>query len=683
MKRALCSLAVLALLATSAAAQPPAFGYKSWKPPGANLAALPSTGNSIGDARVALDTFILYIWDGNSWETNSSGAGVTDGDKGDITVSGSGATWAVDADSIALGTDTTGGYAASVSEAGPATTATALAADPSDCSANQYANAISASGALSCAAIADADVPDGITVTLAGTATALAANGSNCSAGNYPLGVDASGAVESCTAVPVDTDDQTATEVPYTPTTGTDWTDPDPTQAGAALDALGARLKVEEGKADDDQPDSDSEVPDSITVSGAVSPSAFTFPASAAPLQTTDAQAAWDSDDNRLTVGDGAATLVLYPGAHAGAVSEGGAATTATALAANGANCSAGSYPLGVDASGAVESCTAAGGGGIGGTLSATDLAIAINSGTGGSTLQSSAATLTTAGSLTIPSAESIEWSTDAGIVRSAAGVVKVTDGGSGSGSLETGEIRGNTTNDYLRVHRSDDKMTQRFFDFDDDFYVGWNGSREAGIAFSTNSVRALNGAGATFNFEAKLFRSGSDVRVGYDTNSGAVDIKNTGSIAWSSTADVTGAKDSGLTRGAVGALRVTNGSTGLGALLSGVLVEANTAVAASPRAILATESGMCWTNEGATALNVYNEPTAVAGNQSCFIVVDTDGIRVNAAAGDILHIPGDASTAGGYCESTTLDSSVTWVATNATDLRARQLVGTWSCDGP
>ena len=35
---------------------------------------------------------------------------------------------------------------------------------------------------------------------------------------------------------------------------------------------------------------------------------------------------------------------------------------TATALAANGANCGAGNYPLGVDASGAVESCTAAGG---------------------------------------------------------------------------------------------------------------------------------------------------------------------------------------------------------------------------------------------------------------------------------------------------------------------------------
>ncbi len=36
-----------------------------------------------------------------------------------------------------------------------------------------------------------------------------------------------------------------------------------------------------------------------------------------------------------------------------------GNAATASALAANGANCSAGSFPLGVDASGAAESCTA------------------------------------------------------------------------------------------------------------------------------------------------------------------------------------------------------------------------------------------------------------------------------------------------------------------------------------
>ena len=124
---------------------------------------------------------------------------------------------------------------------GNAATATALASNPTDCAANQFANTIAASGNLTCAAIADADVPDTITAssylllaggtltgilngtnialtyglsaatstitTLTGslvgnasTATALAANGANCAAGQYPLGVNASGAVEDCTA---------------------------------------------------------------------------------------------------------------------------------------------------------------------------------------------------------------------------------------------------------------------------------------------------------------------------------------------------------------------------------------------------------------------------------------------------------------------------------------------------
>ncbi len=80
-----------------------------------------------------------------------------------------------------------------------------------------------------------------------------------------------------------------------------------------------------------------------------------------------------------------------------------GNAGTATALAANGANCDAGSYPLGVDASGAAEGCTVAGGGGggIGGSVGSTDNAIPRADGTGGATLQSSSATIDDSGYLT------------------------------------------------------------------------------------------------------------------------------------------------------------------------------------------------------------------------------------------------------------------------------------------
>jgi hypothetical protein len=52
--------------------------------------------------------------DSNFYGLLMAPGGISDGDKGDITVSGSGATWTIDADSVALGTDTTGNYVASV-----------------------------------------------------------------------------------------------------------------------------------------------------------------------------------------------------------------------------------------------------------------------------------------------------------------------------------------------------------------------------------------------------------------------------------------------------------------------------------------------------------------------------------------------------------------------------------------
>lgn len=71
---------------------------------------------------------------------------------------------------------------------------------------------------------------------------------------------------------------------------------------------------------------------------------------------TIGAEAAFTYDDatNVLTVGQASTTLLTFTTAWGSLV---GNADTATALAANGGNCSAGNAPLGVDASGAVESC--------------------------------------------------------------------------------------------------------------------------------------------------------------------------------------------------------------------------------------------------------------------------------------------------------------------------------------
>ncbi len=134
----------------------------------------------------------------------------------------------------------------------------------------------------------------------AGTATALAANGTNCSAGNYPLGVDASGNAEGCTAAGTGT---------VTAVTGT-WPIVSSGGATPAISYAGFGTT------------SDTGVGHNLM------------------LYTSNAG-----------VVVGAATSTLNIGGNAG---------TATALAANGTNCSAGNYPLGVDASGNSENCTAA-----------------------------------------------------------------------------------------------------------------------------------------------------------------------------------------------------------------------------------------------------------------------------------------------------------------------------------
>jgi hypothetical protein len=56
---------------------------------------------------------------------------------------------------------------------GNASTATALAANPSDCAANTFATTIAANGNLTCASISDADVPNSITIDLATLATTV------------------------------------------------------------------------------------------------------------------------------------------------------------------------------------------------------------------------------------------------------------------------------------------------------------------------------------------------------------------------------------------------------------------------------------------------------------------------------------------------------------------------------
>lgn len=82
-----------------------------------------------------------------------------------------------------------------------ADTALALDANPSDCSANQFATTIAANGNLTCSAIVDADVPNDITIN---AAAALAANPVDCSSNQFANAIGANGDL-TCAAL-VDAD---------------------------------------------------------------------------------------------------------------------------------------------------------------------------------------------------------------------------------------------------------------------------------------------------------------------------------------------------------------------------------------------------------------------------------------------------------------------------------------------
>lgn len=187
-----------------------------------------------------------------------------------------------------------------------------------------------------------------ITATSAATATALAANPTNCSAGSFPLGIDAAGVVESCT------DAATQAEL------NTHLADAGAHSAGiagnaataTALAANGTNCGAGEAAAGVDA--SGNAEGCQAVGGGGGTPNVLDLGDDDVNESTDLVEIAVVGDTNSIFTEPTANKLLIdltkdWPKADL--------ADAATALAANGANCSAGSAPLGVDASGAVESC--------------------------------------------------------------------------------------------------------------------------------------------------------------------------------------------------------------------------------------------------------------------------------------------------------------------------------------
>lgn len=86
-------------------------------------------------------------------------------------------------------------------------------------------------------------------------------------------------------------------------------------------------------------------------------------------------------------------------------------------------------------------------------------------------------------------------------------------------------------------------------------------------------------------------------------------------------------------------------------------------------------------TNEGATGLVTLTLPAAAAGIQYTYYVQDSDGIKVQAAAGDTIRRAATVSASAGYVKSVVVGGSLTLVAVNATEWVSLSELGTWTTD--
>jgi hypothetical protein len=104
------------------------------------------------------------------------------------------------------------------------------------------------------------------------------------------------------------------------------------------------------------------------------------------------------------------------------------------------------------------------------------------------------------------------------------------------------------------------------------------------------------------------------------------------------------------------------------------------TATEAAPHVLSADESNRAIVPTNTTAKSQIDLPSAASGLVFSFTVYTSQGLRIRAAAGDIIRIAGiGASGSAGYAESTVLYSSLILLAVNPTHWHALAMTGTWT----
>jgi len=248
---------------------------------------------------------------------------------------------------------------------------------------------------------------------------------------------------------------------------------------------------------------------------------------------------------------------------------------------------------------------------------------------------------------LLLASGADIRWSTDTGLARSAAGVVKVTDGGAGAGNLIVGDnlLKNDATasSSGIAVRNTAD-----------------NGYRQVwaeSFRFRGSSI-SMVAAGLLLQRNNTILGSTAAGHAGNDPTTWETGLYSPSAGVWHSIGSA--------------------GSTPA-PIMQSREVEASTAGSGAPNVLAANESNKVLTNEGTTAENYHTLPSAAAGYVFTFVVQDADGLRVVAAGGDTIRVIDKVTAAAGYLSSTTIGSTVTLVAINGTEWIATSISGVWT----
>ncbi len=161
-----------------------------------------------------------------------------------------------------------------------------------------------------------------------------------------------------------------------------------------------------------------------------------------------------------------------------------------------------------------------------------------------------------------------------------------------------------------------------------------------------------LSSSGAAASGELNWADTTNKTRI----SSGNIQLGSGVHFAWSAGDPGSVATDSGFVRAAVGLLRVSNGSTGIGNVTSGRLVAPEIT---SPETIAVTDSRKCITNTGAGGAVTYNLPAAALGLEYYFVVTATQDMVVDAAGTDTIRVAAGVSAAGGTATNGTIGSTL------------------------